>query len=700
MRAGNQSRILSLATLLAFLIAAALPVRAWADDSAPPMPDAPSTEVAPTDAVAPQPAPTEAADAPAAEAAPTAEVAADTPQVDAPIADASLPDLAPIDPAAVEAPPADGTVIETAPPADGAAVSPDLDSGLTAAQILDAAPDGTALVVQDPGGVALPLASEAAAAALITGDPVWCPTGKLPGDTGCTASHAGFYPSAGDTGLLWDLRSQTTPGVYDYKGPGTIYVAQGTVADTGSIFFDQKLVGLTDLVVQGGWDFGSSSVAGTSTFDLTPGNGLYFLDWGEGAPGTNLTLKDIVVNGDGLYVVNSDPTHLPAADVTLDNVTVSDTARGALVRTLGDVDVRHSHFDSNDPAHDPLNYPYDPSSADYPYDVTATGLFLNTGGNVTLNDVTASGNHGNGLEIYSFKGDTPGAVLLQNSVFDNNVISDEERLADECCWSLGWGFVVGNGNSVPTGTTLSKVSSNGNTRGATIFSGGDLTITGSQFNQTQYASPAGLTLWSGGIVTLQGISASYNQGGDGVDIFGPWNGGDPTNPYNGSPMHVEIQDSTFSGNDGSVLGYDAVNGVFIVIGSGSATVSGSIFFDNTGYGIGGVGSGTLTEFGNVFSGNRLGSFGLFGGGTVVSAPLGLAQLPAALPEGWTFVAGMDVITVASGAQLAFDIPSGTGGTLKVLAWSGTQWVEVASSVVGGQVFFAPSGPGIFVLVSG
>jgi hypothetical protein len=300
-------------------------------------------------------------------------------------------------------------------------------------------------------------------------------------------------------------------------------------------------------------------------------------------------------------------------------------------------------------------------------------------------------------------------VLLENSNFNNNEITDDEANYDECCWAEGWGFVVGDSEGVPTGTNVSHVSSSNNTRGATIFSGGDTTISNSQFDGNYRASPAGLTIWSGGVVTLLNISASNNYnvlgsdigGGDGLDIFGAWNGGNPGDPYNGSPTHVEIQNSTFSNNGSSAFGYDTVDGVFINIGSGSAKVTGSIFFNNTGYGltVAGTNTGTLTEYGNYYNHNLLGNFQL-GGGTLVTTPLAAGELPGALPAGFTFVSGMNVTAAASGAQVSFDIPAGIVGPFEVLSWDSTQWVEVASSVVDGKVVFTAPGTGIFVLVSG
>jgi hypothetical protein len=88
--------------------------------------------------------------------------------------------------------------------------------------------------------------------------------------------------------------------------------------------------------------------------------------------------------------------------------------------------------------------------------------------------------------------------------------------------------------------------------------------------------------------------------------------------------------------------------------------------------------------------------------------LTLAELPAALPEGKTFAAaftiklmqnGIEVGEVPGGAQFFFNIPVGLSAPFTVLFWPGTEWVEIPSKVVGGQVVFTVTKPGIYVLVT-
>jgi hypothetical protein len=67
------------------------------------------------------------------------------------------------------------------------------------------------VVVLDSGGSAVPLASVAAEKINATGDPIWCPAGKQPGDASCKASYA--YLAALVAGLS---------GVNQPTGDGTI----------------------------------------------------------------------------------------------------------------------------------------------------------------------------------------------------------------------------------------------------------------------------------------------------------------------------------------------------------------------------------------------------------------------------------------------------------------------------------------------
>ena len=60
--------------------------------------------------------------------------------------------------------------------------------------ILDAVPENTTVTVLDAAGKPQPLATDAAADAIATSDPIWCPAGQAPtpGQNGCTQSFNSF----------------------------------------------------------------------------------------------------------------------------------------------------------------------------------------------------------------------------------------------------------------------------------------------------------------------------------------------------------------------------------------------------------------------------------------------------------------------------------------------------------------------------
>jgi hypothetical protein len=349
-------------------------------------------------------------------------------------------------------------------PAVEEVLPPVVEEVLTMPEVLDVTPEGTDLVVLDENGQPLPLASEAAAATLIAGDPMWCPDGSTPADGvagGCTLAFTKF---TGEGGLIEALNANPTI----YGGSGTIYVAydyNATVAgDAGNdIVFDYGNIGLTDLIFQGGWDFASNSVVGTSTFDLGEKSGLVFLDWGDYASPADLALKNInIINSAGLFIgtsaqvtENSTP-HVTTADVTLINVNVSNTDFGTEVNTTGDVTVIASAFNSNGNS--------DESGR-------ATGLDIASDGMVTLTGVTASYNNGDGVDIYGYYNEAPSSVLIENSVFDGNHSLDED-----------WGFGV-------------------------WLEGGDPTVKCSQFSNNEY----GLGVYGSGTFTTDSNTFSDNR---------------------------------------------------------------------------------------------------------------------------------------------------------------------------------------------
>ncbi len=226
MSANMRTTLLSLAIIMVLIFSAIRPKPAYADDGTPPeaaatqvteqaQPDGGAEGVAteevtnpqPTDEGAPlageatpiepaqDPAPTEETTPVAVESTPTESVPAEEAT---PVAEESTPAAPAQDPAPTE---------NAAPAAD-----------------LSAVPENTNVTVLDSNGEAQPLATQEAADAIATSDPVWCPgtQAPTPGANGCTTSFSSF------DALLTELSSGNTA----YQGPGTIYVQQGAYTGT------------------------------------------------------------------------------------------------------------------------------------------------------------------------------------------------------------------------------------------------------------------------------------------------------------------------------------------------------------------------------------------------------------------------------------------------------------------------------------
>lgn len=366
-------------------------------------------------------------------------------------------------------------------------------------EILEQLPDETEIVILDESGEAMPMVTTEASAVYVAGDPQWCMAGYTPADdpAGGTYCTAKFTKFTGVGGLIEEL----TNGLGIDAGPGTIYISYDydTAAagdDIDHITFDYGDVSLTDLVVQGGWDFAQNKVVGTSTISLGFGFSLEFLDWGgHGTPGS-LTLKDIIItNGNGLFV--GDYSDYTTADVALENVDVIDTEYGAYIETEGNVEITDSGFNNSK----------DDGLFVYSYlgDITLTrvwsednfgdGAYLETcdcgSGNIFVESSAFVKNGGRGLVSYA-----SGNITIKNIYAELNEIGGVEL--DNCA-----GFFFSScTNTNPATITMSGTNIIKDNGGNPIpFMGGP------------YAS-VGLWVISVGNVSIDGAKVTGNGAGD------------------------------------------------------------------------------------------------------------------------------------------------------------------------------------------
>ena len=547
--------------------------------------------------------------------------------------------------------PTDEVSTETPPVEDPSETQETVEQ--TVPEILEQLPAETEIVVLDENNEPLPLVSNEAATVLVTGDPQWCPAGVTPGtDTlgQCTAAHTSF------NNLITDLQTNSAT----YYGSGTIYVAYDynavTAGDSSNdIVFDYGMVGLTDLTVQGGWDFAQDKVVGTSTIELGTGYSLEFWDWGYGAPG-NLTLKDLIlINSDDLFIGNVNGS--TAADVTFENIEVDDTEYGAYIETEGNVEITDSQFTNtkNDNGLTIYSYgdvtlenvkvdnnEYGGAYIDTEGNVVVTnsqftdtkngsGLIVYSGGDITLTGVYAASNYGDGVFLDNSCGCTLGNIFVSSSVMSFNGITTEGR-----------GLVAhSNGNITIRDVDISFNGGGGaelincffdffgsntclNTNPAKITVTGTNTFQGNGYNPPQflgsgpYAS-VGLWIGSNSDVSVAGVNATGNGAGNmggGALIFTE-NGTMAISNSSFSDSCTTFQcDLSFgliainllgsgttlnnvvaSGNgngDGSSYSSSLGFGALVVSGTGNAFVSNSTFNNNCTAGTCTSGAGIIT----------------------------------------------------------------------------------------------------------
>ena len=328
---GKQLRmvLISIAVLTVLLVSAVHPLGVLADDSTPAAPASPAA--GDTSAPATQAPSTANTSAPAVTQAP---LPADTsaPAVDAtqplPATDTSVPAITQAPPTTTDtsAPAVDATqpppATDTSAPATtvastDTAVAPTDSSAPATATALAQVPTGTPVVVLDATGTAVPLATQAAADIIQSGDPIWCPGNDAPNNGSCTA------PETSVTNLIAVLGTKS--------GAGTIYF-EPTYSATDATFdptISANLSGLTDLTIQGGWNGSTSSpvISGVTTFNGVP---LAITHWNG-----NVTLNDITVTGIttgiGLTVIPSITTS-GKGNIALHNVkSNNNTGHGAFL---------------------------------------------------------------------------------------------------------------------------------------------------------------------------------------------------------------------------------------------------------------------------------------------------------------------------------------------------------------------------------
>jgi len=360
--------------------------------------------------------------------------------------------------------------------------------------ILEQLPENTTVAVVDAAGEAQPLVSQQSADAVLLSDPIWCPEGQAPtpGANGCTASYSSF------TELLDFLKANE--GDAAYQQAGTIYVQQGAyLGGESSIDFNSyNFTNLNqhDLTIHGGWDTTDNSLdpADTSQFEVPIIIGSLSNPWVG-----SLTINNIFISG-----VNGQAglTLYSQGDINLSNVEVTDSHNGANLNAGGNVTVKKSKFNNNG-----SGVTVDANGTDIAInpDATGSGLGINSGGAVTLQEVSANDNQLFGANIVATQ-----TVTVTDSFFSGNISYAFPSVGN---WEhYGYGLQVVTTQNI----VLDNVNAIENQLFGANLDGVTVTISNSFFNNNKSVFDEdtvgyGLNVESGGNVTLQSVEANNNQ---------------------------------------------------------------------------------------------------------------------------------------------------------------------------------------------
>ena len=413
--------------------------------------------------------------------------------------------------------------------------------------LLDSVPDNTTVAVLNAAGELQSLATQAAADAIATSDPIWCPAGQppIPSTNGCTQSFPSF------TALLTFLSGNAS-----FSGAGTIYVQSGAAQAGASVVdfnnYDLSNISNADLTITGGWDMSTGTINSTSTFTNTSiiiGNSAN--PWGGSLTINNITITN--PSGTGI-------TANAQNNINLSNVTVTNSTNGAGAElTAGiDVNINNSRFDRNKTAGALIRAGRNVSIANTSFSNPANarrqivGVDIIADGSVSLLNVIANENREAGATITAV-----GSVSIENSTFNGTKAIVGSNF-------LGYGLTVESQDVI----NLNTVTANDNFLwGAMLTAVGDVSIVNSIFNANTTESPGfiddtGLLVYSQANVSIANSHADDNRLiGAVIDAVGD----------------VSISNSTFNSNNGVTLD-SAGNPTFHGYGLQVVT-DGSIFID-------------------------------------------------------------------------------------------------------------------------
>lgn len=452
--------------------------------------------------------------------------------------------------------------------AEDTSITPDGD--LTLSELQEEIPEDTSVVVLLDNEVE-PLVTQAAAEAVVVGDPIWCPDNQspIPGSNGCTASFATL------SALLTFLEGD------DPNEAGVIWILSGNDASAATVEFDgSNFLNMPNfaLTLQGGWD-GSplGTISGTSSFSVP----LSIINWN--AP---ITVNQISITGSTSTGLNIDTT----GEVVLEDVTSNlnsgygaqiftqagvivqgssqfndNTLTGLYIETNDTVNLSGVSVDGNDVEGIYIDAGSDVTLGDLnASNNTDSGLIINSLGGVTSNNITASDNGGSGAEFYS----TDNVSINGTNIFDGNTQN---------------GLYI---EAIAGGVDVNDLTAtNNDENGVIIYSNGTINITGSNIFDENVVTGFSAESASGNIVA-ENLYASGNDGlgislvtlTGNIDVFvAELDGNGDSGLYIDAGGDVNLEDIVSTGN--------SANGVDIIASGSLAILGSNQFNDNGGSGL-------------------------------------------------------------------------------------------------------------------
>ena len=472
-------------------------------------------------------------------------------------------------------PPVETPTEEVAPPpAEPAAVEPALTEPAPLTELLEQLPEGTDLVVTDAAGEAVPLATQEAAQAATFKDPIWCPDGVTPiaNTGGCSPSYLTLETLVADVGT----------GFIPAKN-GTIWIEDGPEGSANPIVFNGGAVNFGtwanfSLTLQGGW-----TTVGKTINSLDPSKlnkQLYILNWNA-----NVTLKDIVLNGVASNVIVDDNALYitTTRNILLDRVTVQNSLNnnasfemsGAYLDNsagTGTITINNSNFQGNE----------------------GNGLYVLSKGVITTNNLTANLNGKYGVYIDNSFALTDKAITMKGLkqfnkngsdglvIFSDGLVTLSNIVANN---NGGNGVYVDNRTSL-TNLGVTVIGTNyfmGNTGGDGLFVSSYGVITANNLNASNnFGTGASLdncdldinsdcSVIYAKLVKLSGVNTFSSNGNDGLDIlsFGA--------------IYVNSVNASGNGGNGAYMDNQWTNNALLPKDSvGTWTLTGYNIFNNNG----------------------------------------------------------------------------------------------------------------------